>query len=237
MIIFDCDGLLLDTEFLQYKAWAETLQNYGIDFPKDEWSKYAGKSAYDNCKYFKSKFGITISEDEIIKKREATFNKLISGRIELMPYAQEILNYCKTRGIKTGLASNTLRKELTLKLRNSGLSGFDVVVSREEIEKGKPAPDIYLEASKRLKVTKENTIVLEDSQIGVLAARRAGLYCCAIPNQFTAKQKFSHADIVCDSLLFVIKLIHTSIHQQVQSRSSHKEKKDTHLFDITNKSE
>ncbi len=210
-IIFDLDGLLLDTELLQWKGWAETLLHYGVNFSKSEWSKYAGKSARDNAACLIERFLLDTDLQHLLNERSSIFHRLISQGCPQLPYAMEILDYCLSRKIKMAIASNTSRDELTLKIRNSPLStyssAFNVIVTKDDVKEGKPSPEIYLKAISILSAAKANCLVLEDSQVGIIAAKSAGIYCCAIPNQFTMNQDFSQAETVCGSLYEVIRLL------------------------------
>lgn len=130
-------------------------------------------------------------------------------KISLMPYAKEAVELFKSNGLKIALASGSPWKEVMLKLRNTSLSGlFPLVITGSDVERGKPYPDIYLLASKRLGLRPSECISFEDTQAGVESAKAAGLKCFAIPCEYTRQQDFSKADGIFESLEEAVRMVH-----------------------------
>lgn len=124
-----------------------------------------------------------------------------------MPYAKRTLEFFSKRK-KLGLASTGSKKEILLKLKKTGFDKyFSAIVSRDDVKKGKPYPDIYLAAVKKLNLKPKDCLAVEDTKSGVEAAKSAGLICFAIPNKFSGTQNFSKADKVLKSLKEVVKEI------------------------------
>jgi HAD superfamily hydrolase (TIGR01509 family) len=134
-----------------------------------------------------------------LELRELARSELDGARVEPMPGARELLAALRERGVPLGLATNSGREFATRALRSAGLHDvFDAIVSAQDVERPKPAPDVYLEAAARLGVAPADCVALEDSETGVAAARAAGMTVVGVPS-FPAID-LSAADLVADSL-------------------------------------
>jgi len=133
-----------------------------------------------------------------------------SRQINVMYYSRETVDFFATRNFKLGVASSGPRDETLLKVKRAGLPGkFNVIVSRDDVSRGKPYPDIYVLAIERLGLKSETCLAIEDTQYGVESAKGAGLTCLAIPNEFSRGQDFSKADAVFKSLKGVVNYIYS----------------------------
>ncbi len=207
-VVFDLDGVLIDTEGLQIKAWIKVLKDYGIFLPKvseKDLLSFRGKSAEFIANQLKRRYGLKVQEKELVKKRDEYILKIYQKReIKLMPQAKEALKFFRLF-YPIALASTGSKKEVLIKLKKSSLKKyFSVIVSREDVKRGKPAPDIYLKAVKKLKLKPQNCLAIEDTQYGVESAKSAGLFCFAIPNKYSKKQDFSKADKIFHSLKEIV---------------------------------
>lgn len=207
-IVFDLDGVLIDTEGLQVKAWIEVLKDYGIFLPKlseKEIIPFRGKSAKFIAEDLKKRYNLKAKEKELVKKRDEYILKIYQKRkIKLMPWTKEALEFFGFY-YKVALASTGSKKEVLFKLKKSGFKKyFQVIVTRDDVKKGKPAPDIYLKAAKKLKLKPQNCLAIEDTQYGVESAKSAGLFCFAVLNEYSKKQDFSKADKVFNNLKEVV---------------------------------
>jgi len=202
-IILDFDGLILDTETPELKSWESIYQEYGISFPIEEYKKNIGSIYNDNApiQYLTEKLGIDeITPLEIRQK----FNELKSHLIEkelLLPGVLDYLNDAALLGLRIGLASSSDSIWINyhidrLRLRNY----FNCILTKDDVKKVKPFPDIYLLSLSRLGLNKSEVIILEDSLNGVSAAKSAQLFTVAIPNQVTKNFNFEKADMVLGSL-------------------------------------
>gem|GEM_PF-171182 len=200
-IIFDLDGVLIDTEFYQSKAWMDALKNYSLSLSERDLLSYKGKSAEVIENELKKKYRLNIKKGELVKKRNECILKIYKKeKIKLMPYAKETLAFF-SRHKKMALASTGCKDEVLLKLKKTGLYHyFSAILSRDDVKRGKPFPDIYSLAVKKLKLKPKNCLAFEDTQYGVESAKSAGLFCFAIPNEYSLKQDFSKADKIFKSL-------------------------------------
>lgn len=201
-IIFDLDGILVDTEYLQRRGWVEVLKPYGISLSKQKYFKYAGKRGDIIESELIKDFQLSINKESLIVPKEKMIKEWIkSQKLKLMPYARETIEFFINRDIKVAVAGGAPRDEVIIKLKRTKLySFFKTIVSGSDVKKGKPNPDIYLLAVKKLGLRPENYLVFEDTQYGLEAAKSAGLFCLAIPNEFSEKQDFSKADGIFSNL-------------------------------------
>jgi len=206
-ILFDLDGTLFKTEAYQIKAWDEVLRKRGIIVSPKDYFRYIGKTALEVEKDLADEFGLNIEEGELEKEKEELILKWFRGEdLELMPYAREALEFFSSHpNLKLALCTSGSEKEVICKLKKNNLSDkFDVIITKDDVSKGKPAPDIYLEAMKKLGLQGGECLAVEDTEHGLEAAKRAGAFCFAIPQEFSLGQNFSKADKVLESLKDVV---------------------------------
>ena len=198
-VIFDLDGLLLDTEVLWQRAEEELFAAHGAVFSHEDKMRVIGTSFEHTAEFFAARLGEPPERgaelvDEMIEMMHAALQQDVAGR----PGAIELVARLRGR-VPLGLASNSPRRLVDAALRTAGLlQAFDAIVTADDVLQAKPAPDLYLLACERLGVTPGDALALEDSASGVAAAKAAGLTCIAVP-QF-AETDVSAADRVIDSL-------------------------------------
>lgn len=211
-IIFDCDGVLVDTEYLKFFAWQEALASVNIELSIEEYKMVAGNSSKKIHEILQDIKNLCIPEDVILLRR-VKYRELqaqgVSPINETIELTRHLLQNKKLLGIKLGVASSAPKNEILLNLKQIGLDHeFDVVVSGvDDLEsyadnkgKNKPKPYIYLEASKRLNISPEYCLVFEDTQAGIEAATTAGMVTIAIPNWISKGQDFSKANRVINTI-------------------------------------
>jgi beta-phosphoglucomutase family hydrolase len=173
-LIFDCDGTLADTLPVHFKTWTAALQAIGANISKDWYYKYCGTSAEEMLQILKSFYGYQFDSESVIAKRQKHYQSLINTVKEVRAVAEIVRSHHGK--IPLAVASGGERIVLEATLNNISLRQFfDVVVSIDDVEKGKPEPDIFLLAAQRLGVAPQDCIVYEDSDGGLEAARRAGM--------------------------------------------------------------
>jgi HAD superfamily hydrolase (TIGR01509 family) len=198
-VIFDMDGLLLDTETLWHRAEIELFRRHGGEFTWDDKLAVIGTNSGFTARYFAQRLGRPVEEGEaLVDEMVEIMGGELQGEVAGRPGAVELVERLRGR-IRLGLASNSPRTLVETALATAGLVGaFDAIVTSDDVEHAKPEPDLYLLACQRLNVEPGEALALEDSPSGIAAAKAAGLTCIAVP-QF-AETDMSAADRVIDSL-------------------------------------
>ncbi len=204
-IIFDCDGILVDTEYAKFLAWQEALADELIPFSIEEYMPAIGHSSKNILVMIETVKNRSIPE-EVIESKNAKYRILQKQGVvpiyDMIALAKRLNEKKRVLGIKLGLASSASREEILENLGQIGLKNcFDVIVSGSDdlddyvdVEgKNKPKPYIYIEAAKRLGVTPSKCLVFEDTAAGIEAASTGGMIAIAVPNRFTLQQDFSSA--------------------------------------------
>jgi HAD superfamily hydrolase (TIGR01509 family) len=179
----------------------QVAQKRGKCFTLELKQKIMGRLAIDSMRIFKEALGLNESPEEILEEREKIYGKLIAQEVKPMPGLFKVLELLDKMGIRKAIASSSKRRWIELIIDKLGIGRqFEVIVSGQEIKRGKPNPDIYLLVAKKLNLMPVECLVLEDATSGVKSAKAANMKCIAIPNEFTQGLDFSHADIVLNSL-------------------------------------
>ncbi|PZS06489.1 MAG: haloacid dehalogenase, partial [Chloroflexi bacterium] len=188
-LIFDFDGLMLDTEGPDYRAWQEVFEEYGHTLPLSTWSDCIGRSAdwFDPLDELERHLGAPLQRDEILERRALRHQELVQAE-RVLPGVEACLSEGVRLGLRLGVASSSSHEWVAGHLQRLELARyFDCVCCRGDVEQAKPAPDVYLAALDDLGVAGREAIALEDSPNGILAAKRAGLFCVAVPNVLTGE--------------------------------------------------
>jgi HAD superfamily hydrolase (TIGR01509 family) len=198
-VIFDMDGLLLDTETLWHRAEIELFRRHGGEFTWEDKLTVIGTNFGFTARYFAERLGRSAEEGEaLVHEMTEIMHGELRGEVQGRPGALELVERLRGR-TRLGLASNSPRRLVDTALATAGLEGaFDAIVTSDDVEHAKPEPDLYLLACERLTVAPGEALALEDSPSGIAAAKAAGLACIAVP-QF-AETDVSAADRVVDSL-------------------------------------
>jgi len=195
----------MDTETYDFQAWRETYAEYGAKLPIELWAKGVGVATneFDAVHYLERHAGRPIDLLEARAKYRERFLSLLET-LRPLPGVVDLIDEAKQRRIRLGVASSAPSSWVHGHLEKHGLlENFETVRCCEHVERAKPAPDLYRLACADLGVEPRKTVALEDSPNGVLAAKRAGLYCVAVPNSVTAQLALDHADLIVPSLATV----------------------------------
>jgi len=195
------DGLLLDTETLWHESEVELFRLHGDEFTRDDQLRVIGTSFDVTARYFAERLGRPAERGpELVDEMIGLMHQRVLRQVEARPGAVELVEGLRgLDGVRLGLASNSPRFLVDDALATAGLAdAFQAIVTADDVEHAKPAPDIYLLACERLGVPPSEALALEDSASGVAAAKAAGLTCIAVP--LFAETDVSAADRVVDSL-------------------------------------
>lgn len=200
-IIFDMDGIIIDSEPLWEKAEIELIKNHGKNYNNKYRENIIGLNQKDSVKLLKHTFTLTGSIDQIIEQRKEILLEIYRKELKLLPGILKLLDEAKELGLKTGLASGSPENVIQFVIEKFNMENyFSAVVSGDTTENGKPAPDIYNKTAKLMETQSEKCIAIEDSVNGVLAVKNAGMYCVAVPHPDLNRSNYCSADIIFESV-------------------------------------
>ncbi|MFI7009472.1 HAD family hydrolase [Streptomyces sp. NPDC050145] len=182
-VVFDLDGTLVDSEPNYFRAAIGTLARYGVtDFTWADHEKYVGISTLETIGIWKRRYGITAPADELLADMNARYLELARAETHVFPQMRLFVEHLHAEGVPMIVASGSSPETIDAILAGTGLTGLlSRYVSADEVEHGKPAPDVFLEAARRLGVAPGHCVVLEDAAPGAAAAHAAGMRCIAVP--------------------------------------------------------
>lgn len=200
-IVFDLDGLLVDTETIFLRIYSQIVRKHtGRTLEPADLAKFVGTPEKGMWKFLRTEYELPISEQELSRERIVAFSRL--KRIRTLPGTRKSLEYFVGKRVPLAVASSSERRHVRHALRVSGLAKFfSVATCFEDTGRRKPAPDLYLLAAKKLRISPANCIAVEDSEAGIAAAKRAGFFAVAVPSKYTKGiQDFSRADAILGSV-------------------------------------
>jgi len=201
-LVFDFDGLILETELPVFQSWQELFQTYQLEFPFEKWAFNIGtaEETFDPVFELSQHIGPVVNLTEDLNRRRERELELIGDQPPL-PGVMDYLNDAKALGLKIGLASSSSCQWVEGHLTRLGLRGyFDCIRARDDVHLTKPDPALYRSAMEMLGVPPEQGIAFEDSRNGIQAAKSAGMFCVAVPNVLTRLTDTSQADLTLHSL-------------------------------------
>jgi HAD superfamily hydrolase (TIGR01509 family) len=203
-VVFDLDGLLIDSEGLAAEAWRITLAPYGATISDNELDAMLGKRIVDDAAELIARHKLPISIEALVARRGEVTRTLVRDALQPMPGAVTLVRRLAARGVPLALATSGLRWYAEQCLDVIGLRAlFAVCITADDVSRGKPAPDVYLAAAAGLGLAPSACLALEDAPLGVAAALAAGMPVIAVPNDFTRKLPFPPGVVRAISLLEV----------------------------------
>jgi beta-phosphoglucomutase len=202
-VILDMDGVMVDTEHIQSKAFEEILEEHGITPEKNEHGTVhiSGMTTPETWELLKKRHGFNANTDELTRKKRDVVISVIKNGIEPMPGLIHLLDDLSSHRIHIAVATSAQPERAHLALEMLGVvSYFEAIVTAADIKNGKPAPDPYLKAAQLLGIPAEHCVVIEDAEVGVISAKAANMKVVAVPNEYTKRMNFSQADLIANSL-------------------------------------
>jgi HAD superfamily hydrolase (TIGR01509 family) len=182
-VIFDLDGTLVDSEPNYYEATRQTLAEHGVpDFTWAQHERFVGISTQETLVLLKERYGLTAPVEELLAETNRRYLALARAATRVYPEMRKFVELLAAEGVPMAVASGSSPEAIEAILTGTGLdASLRTVVSADEVPRGKPAPDVFLEAARRLGAAPADCVVLEDAAPGAAAAHAAGMRCIAIP--------------------------------------------------------
>lgn len=200
-VVFDMDGLMIDTEGLYWAVGRQMARDFGKEVQDETLGQMMGRAPLDSVSIYARALGLSHSPEELLEMREARVMQAMQKGIEPMPGLFEVLETFKPK-FKLAIATSAPMRFLNVVLDGLGLRRyFDALQTSDDITHGKPHPEIYLRAMAKLNIPPAECFVLEDSSNGALAGKRSGAYTIAVPSQYTRLQDFKFVDFIAKDLL------------------------------------
>lgn len=200
-LIFDFDGLILDTETPDFESWRQTYATFACELSRDVWCEYIGTTTFNPYEYLESLLGSAVDRTAVHAARKAIDTDLIAQQT-ILPGVVDYLDEARALGLQIALASSSDHSWVDHHLARLGLfERFPIICCADDVG-GRPKPDpaVYRLAIERLGIAPEAGMALEDSPNGIKAGKEAGLWVTAVPNQMTHHLNFDHADFRVSSL-------------------------------------
>jgi beta-phosphoglucomutase len=200
VVIFDLDGLLVDSEPLQFRAYQKAFSHFGITFDLGDWPKWHHLEA--SASRWVDAHNLTVDPEEIRAKKKIYYDKLVENELTLKPGARNLVETL-SNSYRLCVASGSRPESIENCLNRFTLNPyFEKQFSATLLQRKKPYPDVYLEALSKMQVSSDHTIAIEDSQTGLKAATDAGIKCIVCPDTFTpvSNLEFHDAALMIDSL-------------------------------------
>lgn len=201
-LIFDMDGLLVDTEHLAYGAMESFLAKHTLERRQEIHDQMLGRRLPEAIAIVKEGYGLPHPIEDLVADYTIMRRDALIGNVKPLPGALEAVQFGIDSGLKVGVASSGIRDQVLLSLTEAGLFDlFPVKVTGDDVEHGKPAPDLFLKAAAELNVDPAYCVVFEDAPAGIAAAVAAGMHAVAVPNDHSKAMTFAvEPDVVLESL-------------------------------------
>jgi len=200
-LIFDMDGVLIDSEPLHLQAYQEMLKDFGITFSEADNRPFLGRKDLELAEHLIAQHRLPLDALQLVEKKEQILGNLFSTLLKPMPGVIKTLVAAKRISLPCAVASSATLPTIKKVTQTLDIARyFQTLTSGDEVAHGKPAPDVYLLAAERIGILPINCLVIEDSFNGVLAAKAAGMKCIAIPCPTTQHQDHTKADKILGTL-------------------------------------
>jgi beta-phosphoglucomutase len=203
-VLFDMDGVLVDSEAFMCKAAIMMFGELGIKVLPEDFLPFVGMGENKYLGGVAEHYGHKINIADAKARAYEIFGIIVQGNLFPLPGAHEFIAECRKKGLKLALATSADNVKMNINLKEIGFlpEYFDSIITGQDIVNKKPFPDIYIKAAKSLGLEPEECLVVEDAISGIKAGKSAGCRCLAVTNSFEASA-LNEADWICDSLLSV----------------------------------
>ena len=200
-VLFDMDGVLIDSEAFICKSAIKMFHEKGLAVKEHDFQPFVGMGENRYLGGVAEKYNLELNIDEAKARTYQIYEKITKGQLDPLPGALEFVALCHAKGLRLALATSADQIKMEVNLKAIGLSAesFHSTINGLEVERKKPYPDIYLKASENLGLNPEECLVVEDAVSGIKAAKAAGCRCLAVTTSFRREDLFE-ADWICDSL-------------------------------------
>ncbi len=200
-VIFDMDGVLIDSEILHYKSTIMYLNDeLGLSYDEEENREFLGRSDFYMFEILKARYNLELSIQQMIERRRDIYLNLLAGNVQLIDGVADFVRFLEDSGYKLGLASSSLEKIINMVVLEGGIGAcFKHIQSGENLANSKPDPEIFLVTAEKLGVRPDGCAVIEDTTVGIQAAKAAGMYAIGFAVPGAPEQDFGEADVVVDS--------------------------------------
>jgi HAD superfamily hydrolase (TIGR01509 family) len=199
-VIFDFDGLMVNTQELLARAYDEFLLAKGKPLVEDQ-SYLMGRTGLENIEYLKNKYGLEGEPEQLLEERRSISDKIFEDELELLEGVEVLVKRLRQKGIKCAIGSGGRKSVIEPALRKFGFTDFfDVIIDGDDVEKGKPDPEVFLLAAKKLGVDPSGCLVLEDAPNGIEAAKAAGMKAVFVPDLRFVDGHHEKADAILETL-------------------------------------
>ncbi len=201
-LVFDFDGLILDTETAEHQSWQELYREYGAELPLERWLECVGTSmdAWNPYDQLERQLGELVDRERLRVRVAARTAEILADR-SILPGVKEFIERAKELDLPVGVASSSSRSWVESHLERLALHHrFDAIRCSDDVDRVKPDPELYLSVCRALDADANSSIAVEDSPNGIRAAKAAGLYCVSVPNALTRNLSMDAADLVLVSL-------------------------------------
>ena len=194
-VIFDFDGLMIESESIAYQVWCEVLGQFGRNFTEEIYHNLIGREPFESIDYLIEVLDLPLTPQELFETYWSERTERVCRDVSPVPGLIDLMQSLTDRGLALGVASNSPSRYIFEVLEAIDLlKFFGCVRCRDDVEQGKPAPDIYIAAAACLEVDHKRCLALEDSPIGLQAALNAGMRCIVVPNEDLDGEDFSGAE-------------------------------------------
>lgn len=203
-VLFDMDGVLVDSEPFICKAAIMMFSELGIKAIPEDFQPFVGTGENKYIGGVAEKYGITVDIEQVKARTYEIYYKIVKGKLTPLPGVHDFIAKCRNKGLELALATSADRIKMEVNLREIGLSpdSFKVIITGLDVNKKKPSPDIYLKAAESLGFYPGDCLVVEDAVSGIKAGKAAGCRCLGVTTSFDA-EALKEADWICGSLLDV----------------------------------